>query len=63
MEFTGSRLAFYIGVLCMILAAISVPLEWHFWGVTPAKLLQSADTWFLITIVMLLHSIEKKVSK
>ena len=53
----AARIAFYLGVLSMILAALSIPMEWNIWGATPAKFLQSADTWLLISAVILLNAI------
>lgn len=58
---TAARIAFYLGVFSMILAALSIPMEWNIWGATPGKFLQSADTWLLIAGVILLYSINEKL--
>jgi hypothetical protein len=47
----------------MILAGLSIPMEWNLWGASPAKFLQSADTWLLVAAVILLNSISEKLDK
>ena len=41
----------------MVLAGLSIPMEWNIWGATPGKFLQSADTWLFMAAVILLHAI------
>jgi len=53
----GARICFYLGVISMVLAGLSIPMEWNIWGATPRKFLQSADTWLFMAAVILLHGI------
>jgi len=55
-EITG-RLAFYIGIFCIVLAGLSYPMEWSVAGLTPMKFMMIANTWFLIAMVILLNNI------
>ena len=60
-EFGAGRIAFYLGVLSMVLAALSIPIELNVLGATPAKFLQSADTLLLIAIVVVLNDMKEKM--
>lgn len=54
----AARVAFYLGGLSLFLSALSISLpDWHAVGVTPLGLLKAADTWFLMTIAILLAQI------
>jgi len=60
-EITG-RLAFYIGIFCIILAALCYPMDWSAKGLTPMKFITIANTWFLIAMVILLNNISHNLS-
>lgn len=54
----AARVAFYLGVGTLAISALSVQIpDWRAVGVTPLGFLQGADTWFLMSIAILLAEI------
>ena len=60
-----SRVAFYIGILCMLVAMIIRLLNVDIIGLSGSSVLKFAECWFLITICILLFGLfsNSKVKK
>ncbi|MDI6839817.1 MAG: hypothetical protein QMD71_03010 [bacterium] len=58
-----ATVAFYVGILSLLLSVISGAFGVRLVGVRPISFVHFANVWFLIALISLLHEISKKLGE